>query len=67
MFEKLRITVEKIHAADMSPLASVLGYLEKHPTDLIVLSTEGREGREWKMPFAPRRWRRAPWRSSSCM
>jgi nucleotide-binding universal stress UspA family protein len=44
VFEKLRIRVEKVHAGGMKPLPSVLGYLERHPTDLIVLATEGREG-----------------------
>lgn len=44
VFEKLRIRVEKIHAGGRKPLASVLEYLERHPTDVIVLSTEGREG-----------------------
>lgn len=44
VFEKLAMKVEKIDAASGRPLAVTLDYLEKTPTDLIVLATEGREG-----------------------
>ena len=44
VFEELKIRVEKVHLGGMNPFGTTLGYLKDHPTDLIVLSTEGREG-----------------------
>ncbi|MDA2935321.1 universal stress protein, partial [Acidobacteria bacterium AH-259-D05] len=44
VFEKFRVRVTKIQLMSRSPLAAILNYLEQHPTDLIVLATEGRNG-----------------------
>lgn len=44
VFEKLGITVNKVHIAQSSkPANKILDYIERHPTDLIVLATEGRK------------------------
>lgn len=53
VFEELKIRVEKVQLGGLNPLGATLGYLQKHPTDLIVLSTEGREGLpRWIKPSA---------------
>lgn len=53
VFEELKIRVEKVQLGGMNPLGATLGYLKEHPTDLIVLSTEGREGLpRWIKPSA---------------
>lgn len=44
VFEQLAIRVKKVNLKSRSPLAAMLHYLNHHPTDLIVLSTEGRDG-----------------------
>jgi nucleotide-binding universal stress UspA family protein len=44
VFEELGLRVEKIAVASGSPLAATLDYLERNPTDLMVLATQGREG-----------------------
>jgi nucleotide-binding universal stress UspA family protein len=36
--------VKKVRLGSRNPLSAILHYLEDHPTDLIVLSTEGRDG-----------------------
>lgn len=42
---KLGIDVRKVVGHDEDPARSVLGYLEQHPTDLIVLAPHRRDGR----------------------
>ena len=45
---KLGIKVKKVVAQDKDPVQSVLGFLEHHPSDLIVLSTQQDKGRvQW--------------------
>ena len=44
IFDALAVRVKKVNLRSLSPLAAALNYLERHPTDLIVLATEGREG-----------------------
>jgi nucleotide-binding universal stress UspA family protein len=44
IFDELKVRIKKVNLRKLSPLAASLEYLEKHPTDLIVLSTAGREG-----------------------
>lgn len=44
VFDKLNVQVKKISLQSRRPLAAILGYLRSHPTDLIVLATERREG-----------------------
>ena len=42
---QLGIDVRKAIARDSNPVKAVLGYLEKHPADLVVLTTHTHEGR----------------------
>jgi len=45
---KLGIEVKKVIAQDRNPVKSVLGFLEHHPSDLIVLATQQDKGRvQW--------------------
>ncbi len=44
VFRALTIKVRKIEARSGNPVAASLRYLDEHPTDLIVLATEGKEG-----------------------
>jgi nucleotide-binding universal stress UspA family protein len=45
---KLGIHVEKVIAQDKDPVKTVLGYVSRHPTDLIVLATHQDKGRvQW--------------------
>lgn len=44
VFEQLNIRVEKVQLGGQRPLNAIIKYLEEYPTDLIVLSTEGRDG-----------------------
>ncbi len=44
VFDKLGITVQKVDIQGRNPVNTTLSYLDKHPTDLIVLATKGREG-----------------------
>jgi nucleotide-binding universal stress UspA family protein len=44
VFDSLAVRVKKVSLRSLRPFAAALDYLEKHPTDLIVLATEGREG-----------------------
>ncbi|HEX3210071.1 MAG TPA: universal stress protein [Geminicoccaceae bacterium] len=44
VFEKLGLQVAKIRMTDRDPVRGILRFLEDHPSDLIVLATEGREG-----------------------
>ncbi|MBI5910885.1 MAG: universal stress protein [Betaproteobacteria bacterium] len=41
---RLGIKVSKVEMEPQSPLDGILHFLHKHPTDLIVLATEGRQG-----------------------
>jgi len=56
VFEQLRIGVKKINLPNDDPLPAILQYLDHHPTDLIVLATEGRKGlpRWFRPSFAER-------------
>ena len=42
--EELNVQIQKVAIDTDEPVESILEYLERHPTDLIVLATEGREG-----------------------
>ena len=45
VYEKLAIKVEKVTiCCDSEPVNKILDYIKFHPTDLIVLATEGRKG-----------------------
>ncbi len=44
VFEKLGVQVAKIRMPDRDAVRGILRFLEDHPSDLIVLATEGREG-----------------------
>lgn len=45
---ELGIKVKKVVAQDQDPVKAVLGFLERHPNDLIVLATQQDKGRvEW--------------------
>ena len=48
VFHELSMRVKKVNLRKRRPLSAVLEYLDEHPTELIVLATEGREG--------PTRW-----------
>jgi nucleotide-binding universal stress UspA family protein len=41
---ELNVQIQKVAIDTDEPVESILDYLERHPTDLIVLATEGREG-----------------------
>jgi nucleotide-binding universal stress UspA family protein len=42
--EKLGIHVSKIELAPQSTIRAIMAFIDKHPPDLMVLSTEGRQG-----------------------
>lgn len=44
VFDQLAVRVTKMVLASDKPSVAILEYLEKHPADLLVLATEGREG-----------------------
>jgi len=44
VWSQLNLKVNKVALGAAKPLQAMLAYLDKHPTDLIVLATEGREG-----------------------
>jgi len=51
VFEQLAVRVNKIGLKSDTPLEAILHYLDTHPTDLIVLATEGRSGMpRWLQP-----------------
>jgi nucleotide-binding universal stress UspA family protein len=51
VFEKLGVVVTKVSSRGSNALRSIVKYLEGHPTDLIVLATDGREGApRWVRP-----------------
>jgi len=51
VFEQLALRITKVSMKSHSPLAAMLKYLDSHPTDLIVLATEGRTGLpRWHQP-----------------
>jgi nucleotide-binding universal stress UspA family protein len=41
---ELNVQIQKVAIDTDEPVESILDYLERHPTDLIVLATEGRDG-----------------------
>jgi nucleotide-binding universal stress UspA family protein len=44
VFANLGVRVDKANIDSMMPVHSLLGWLDGHPTDLLVVATEGREG-----------------------
>jgi nucleotide-binding universal stress UspA family protein len=44
VFEKLGVRINKLAIDGRMPVHSLLGWLDSHPTDLLVVATEGREG-----------------------
>jgi nucleotide-binding universal stress UspA family protein len=49
--EKLAVGVKKVLTQERDPLAAILGYLDDHPTDLLVLATRGVRGlARWFVP-----------------
>jgi nucleotide-binding universal stress UspA family protein len=44
VFDQLSVRVKKVVSKERDPLAACLGYMERHPADLIVLATRGRKG-----------------------
>lgn len=56
VFEDLSVRVKKVLVKKGDPVSAMLTYLKKHPTDLIVLATEGRDGlQRWLRPSAAER------------
>ena len=51
VFEELSVRVKKVKVRGDNPVPATLKYLAEHPTDLIVLATEGRDGlQKWLKP-----------------
>ena len=51
VFEELSVRVKKVKVRGDNPVPGTLKYLAEHPTDLIVLATEGRDGlQKWLKP-----------------
>jgi nucleotide-binding universal stress UspA family protein len=51
VFQEFSVRVKKVNKPGRNPLTTTLDYLERNPTDLIVLATRGREGLpRWIMP-----------------
>jgi nucleotide-binding universal stress UspA family protein len=44
VFDQLAVRITKVNLRERNPLRATLDYLTTHPTDLIVLATEGRQG-----------------------
>ncbi len=44
VFDEFRVRVKKIFTKSRNPVDAVVDYLDENPVDLIVVSTEGREG-----------------------
>lgn len=60
VFEELAVRVEKVRLRRRTPVAAIQEYLAKHPSDLIVLATEGRDGLPgWLRPSVAERVARA--------
>lgn len=56
IFQELAVRVKKVSARSLTPVSAILHYLERHPTDLIVLATEGRGGLpRWLRPSVAER------------
>ncbi len=56
VFDKLAVQVEKVVMTGRNATAAMLHHLEEHPTDLLVLGTEGREGLpRWFQPSVAER------------
>jgi nucleotide-binding universal stress UspA family protein len=51
VFEELALRVSKVSVRGRDPAEAVLAFVQDHPTDLIVLATEGRDGvQRWLRP-----------------
>lgn len=49
--DKLAVAVKKVITEEDDPMAAIVGYLDEHPTDLIVLATRGVKGvARWLSP-----------------
>jgi nucleotide-binding universal stress UspA family protein len=56
VFEQLAVRIKKVRLESRNPVEAILHYLAKHPTDLIVLATEGRTGLpSWLQPSVAER------------
>jgi nucleotide-binding universal stress UspA family protein len=56
IFDRFGVEVRKVNVRSLSPLAACLEYLDDHATDLLVVSTEGREGLpRWLKPSVSQR------------
>ncbi len=56
VFEQLAVRIKKVRLESRKPVEAILHYLAKHPTDLIVLATEGRTGLpSWLQPSVAER------------
>jgi nucleotide-binding universal stress UspA family protein len=53
IFDAFEVRVKKVNLRSLAPFRAVVKYLEEHPTDVIVLATEGRAGLpRWLRPSA---------------
>ena len=43
VFDEFNVRVNKVNLQSLAPFRAVVKYLDEHPTDVIVLATEGRE------------------------
>jgi nucleotide-binding universal stress UspA family protein len=56
VYDELSVRVKKVSLKSGRPLAAVLDYLKNHPSDLIVVGTQGREGLpRWLQPSVAER------------
>ncbi len=56
VFDRLSLRVEKLNVRSADPLKAIMGELERRPSDLIVLATEGRDGLpRWLKPSVAER------------
>lgn len=44
VFRKLEVRVKKVGVDEADPVDAIVDYVKEHPTDLMVVATEGREG-----------------------
>jgi nucleotide-binding universal stress UspA family protein len=44
IFDEFNVRVNKVNLQSLTPFRAVVKYLDEHPTDVIVLATEGRQG-----------------------
>jgi nucleotide-binding universal stress UspA family protein len=53
IFDAFKVRVNKVNLRSLAPFHAVLKFLDEHPTDIIVLATEGRAGMpRWLRPSA---------------